>query len=136
MNLNPGGKIHMLAHKISFFGNQNFKISIFFLVFRGQNPHFELFLNHFLPWWQPQFFHLRGFRSLEKVIGRCDLLRPRAEGALRRNVPQPALASQPKATAGRRPKKLAKTLGLSKSLTLWYFLTVCYGKWMKMVIDS
>lgn len=51
-----------------------------------------------------------GFRSLEKVIGRSDLLRPRAEGALRRNVPQPALASQPTAaTAARRPKKLAKT---------------------------
>ena len=81
----------------------------------GRNP--TCFVPHFEPWWQQRSFrHLGGFRSLEEVIGRSDLLRPRAEGALRRNVPQPALASQPASATAfrRRPKKLAKMLGLSK----------------------
>lgn len=53
---------------------------------------------------------LAGFRSLDKIIGRSDLLRPRADGAVRSNVPQPALAPQPPKQG--KPKKLSKILGL------------------------
>ncbi|CAK9051218.1 Ferredoxin-dependent glutamate synthase (Fd-GOGAT) [Durusdinium trenchii] len=49
-----------------------------------------------------------GYRSLAKIIGRADLLRPRVEGSVRTSVPQPAVAavaSQPPKT--RKPKKTA-----------------------------
>jgi len=52
-----------------------------------------------------------GFRSLDKIIGRSDLLRPRADGAVRSNVPQPALASQPPKQG--KPKKLSKTAAVN-----------------------
>ena len=48
-----------------------------------------------------------GYRSLDEVIGRSDLLRPRAENAVRTNVPQPAMASQQRREP--KPKQLAKT---------------------------
>ncbi|CAJ1415503.1 unnamed protein product [Effrenium voratum] len=48
-----------------------------------------------------------GYTSLDEVIGRGDLLSPRAEGSMRTNVPQPAVASQP--PKQRKPKKLSKT---------------------------
>ncbi|CAE7769716.1 gltB [Symbiodinium sp. CCMP2592] len=48
-----------------------------------------------------------GYRSLDEVIGRSDLLRPRAENAVRTNVPQPAMASGQRKR--RTPKQLVKT---------------------------
>ena len=45
-----------------------------------------------------------GYRSLDEVIGRSDLLRPRAENAVRTNVPQPAMAS------GQRKRRTPKQL--------------------------
>eukprot|EP00931_Biecheleriopsis_adriatica_P081171 TRINITY_DN5450_c0_g1_i4.p1 TRINITY_DN5450_c0_g1~~TRINITY_DN5450_c0_g1_i4.p1 ORF type:complete len:1716 (+),score=439.82 TRINITY_DN5450_c0_g1_i4:585-5150(+) len=50
-----------------------------------------------------------GYRSLDELIGRRDLLRPRSDGSVRTNVPQPAVASQQTNGAGTVPKKLAKT---------------------------
>eukprot|EP00930_Biecheleria_cincta_P021586 TRINITY_DN15957_c0_g1_i1.p1 TRINITY_DN15957_c0_g1~~TRINITY_DN15957_c0_g1_i1.p1 ORF type:complete len:1716 (-),score=368.55 TRINITY_DN15957_c0_g1_i1:367-5295(-) len=49
-----------------------------------------------------------GYRSLDEVIGRRDLLKARSENAVRRHVPQPAVALNTKA-AEEEPKKLAKT---------------------------
>ncbi|CAK9093820.1 unnamed protein product [Durusdinium trenchii] len=57
-----------------------------------------------------------GYRSLAKIIGRADLLRPRVEGSVRTSVPQPAVAavaSQPPKT--RKPKKLSKTAAVDLS---------------------
>eukprot|EP00931_Biecheleriopsis_adriatica_P031172 TRINITY_DN18303_c0_g3_i1.p1 TRINITY_DN18303_c0_g3~~TRINITY_DN18303_c0_g3_i1.p1 ORF type:complete len:1691 (+),score=416.08 TRINITY_DN18303_c0_g3_i1:63-5135(+) len=49
-----------------------------------------------------------GYHSLDDIIGRGDLLRPRTNGAVRTNVPQPAVASQ-QAACNEVPKKLLKT---------------------------
>jgi len=48
-----------------------------------------------------------GYRSLDEIIGRGDLLRPRADAGVRTNVPQPSLATG--ATKPAEPKRLAKT---------------------------
>lgn len=53
-----------------------------------------------------------GYRSLDEVIGRSDLLRPRAENAVRTNVPQPAMAS------GRRKQRTPKQLVKTSSIDL------------------
>merc|ERR1719195_1636773 len=51
-----------------------------------------------------------GYHSLEDIIGRTDLLRPRSNASVRTNVPQPALATRQSAmTTAREPKKLTKT---------------------------
>jgi len=49
-----------------------------------------------------------GYHSLDEIIGRTDLLRPRGNTTVRTNVPQPAIATQ-KAVRAATPKKLTKT---------------------------
>eukprot|EP00933_Yihiella_yeosuensis_P041014 TRINITY_DN3544_c0_g1_i1.p1 TRINITY_DN3544_c0_g1~~TRINITY_DN3544_c0_g1_i1.p1 ORF type:complete len:1725 (+),score=405.92 TRINITY_DN3544_c0_g1_i1:71-5176(+) len=49
-----------------------------------------------------------GYKTLDELIGRSDLLRPRAESEVRTSVPQPAVASSGSETS-KPPKKLAKT---------------------------
>mmetsp|Transcript_30634 Transcript_30634/g.55548 ORF Transcript_30634/g.55548 Transcript_30634/m.55548 type:complete len:1706 (-) Transcript_30634:57-5174(-) len=49
-----------------------------------------------------------GYRTLDEIIGRRDLLTPRTDSGVRTNVPQPAVASQGGQPRG-APKKLAKT---------------------------
>jgi len=56
-----------------------------------------------------------GFRSLDEIIGRGDLLRPRGNTQVRTNVPQPPAATQVRGEKGGPPsgnKKLAKTDGV------------------------
>lgn len=48
-----------------------------------------------------------GYSSLDEIIGRRDLLRPRSDGAVRTNLPQPAVASQ-QTIQSAPPKKLTK----------------------------
>eukprot|EP00442_Polarella_glacialis_P025036 CAMPEP_0115111738 /NCGR_PEP_ID=MMETSP0227-20121206/40225_1 /TAXON_ID=89957 /ORGANISM="Polarella glacialis, Strain CCMP 1383" /LENGTH=1764 /DNA_ID=CAMNT_0002511175 /DNA_START=62 /DNA_END=5358 /DNA_ORIENTATION=+ len=50
-----------------------------------------------------------GYHSLQDLIGRRDLLKPRGQSAVRTNVPQPAVASQGLTAAAPAPRKLAKT---------------------------
>jgi len=56
-----------------------------------------------------------GFRSLDEIIGRDDLLRPRGNTSVRTNLPPPPAATQVRGTGGGNPsgpKKLAKTDGV------------------------
>jgi len=50
-----------------------------------------------------------GYRSLDEILGRSDLLRPRSNADVRTNVPQPAVAVQDPSSEAAVPKKLAKT---------------------------
>jgi len=50
-----------------------------------------------------------GYRSIDEICGRTDLLKARSDSSVRTNVPQPAMAVQDDLAPPVPPKKLAKT---------------------------